>query len=171
MRAQLGICLQRRRGTRTAAWPGLDKKTWLFCNVFAGLSRTANGGASWQKVNDSVVSCNYYSPSVVRASTGKYYLPTASGIIESADTITWSLLANSGGPHTTLVTTGSHLLAGNQWSLGYYSAAESGPTTWSTLPQPAAPSGQGATFLAYDAAHGLLYSSNFNGGLWQLAVR
>ena len=32
-------------------------------------------------------------------------------------------------------------------------------------------SAQGAPFLAYDDSHGVLYSSNFGGGLWRLVTQ
>jgi hypothetical protein len=153
----------------------LDKKTWIFCDFFNGLYRTSDQGASFQNVTPNgagAVSCNYYTPSVYRSASGTYYLAAGNGVIQSADTITWSLIPNSGGRHTTVVGTGEDLIAGDQWSLNYFIAKESAPTMWKPLPGPSGgPSGQGASFMAYDATHHLLYSSNFNGGLWQTAIR
>jgi hypothetical protein len=153
----------------------LDKKTWLYCDFFSGLFRTSDEGASFQNVTPNgagAVSCNCYTPSVYRSASGTFYLPTGNGVIQSADGITWSLIPNSGGRHTTLIGTGEHLIAGDQWSLNYFIADEKNPTLWKALPQPpGAPSGQGAAFMTYDRTHQILYSSNFDGGLWQMAVK
>jgi hypothetical protein len=65
---------------------------------------------------------------------------------------------------------GFYIYLGDSQS-GTYSVTTDPPTTWSTMPPlPSRPALlnvlTGSVYLQYDAAHHILYSSNFQGGTW-----
>jgi hypothetical protein len=167
----------------------VNRTTWLYCGLFAGLFRSADEGATWQSVSvgGALPSCNYYEPYIWQASDGRYYLPGITyggpGLIVSApnDTSTWTVVPNS-PQASVLVPTSTGLVmarssqSGPPPSPGYATATQADPSTWKTLtgPNAGSPSGTsiggGAEFMAYDRAHQALYVSTFSTGLWQTTL-
>jgi len=97
------------------------------------------------------------------------------GVIRSttSDGRTWQFLAGSAGRTVGFAMGGGHIYTADQWRPTYRFASTSQPTTWSTIPSPATSAlaaDQGAPYLAYDAAHHVLYSANFAGGLWRVVT-
>ncbi len=164
----------------------LDHSTWLFGGLFGGFYRTSDEGKSWQAVDagGALPSCNYYDPFVWQATDGRYYVPAIAyagpGLLQSAphDSSTWSLVP--GSPQATaLVPTQSHLVMAKMSANALYIASQSDPTTWSPFATPPETTGNGSgAFLAYDGAHHVLYSTNWNtisatskpAGLWQIVT-
>jgi hypothetical protein len=59
--------------------------------------------------------------------------------------------------------------------MSYRVAQFSNLSTWTDLPMPPGlmpimGQGEGGAFLEYDEAHGVLYSSNFEGGFWRYVM-
>jgi hypothetical protein len=148
----------------------VDAKNWFFCDFFNGFYHTTDGGASWHDATitggGGIVSCNYYTPFIYRRKDGTFFAPTQNGVIQSVDGASWTTTAK--GKFTTLVGTGTHLIAGNQWSPGMFTATEANPATWTSFPSaPGLSNSVGSVYLTYDATHKVLYSSSFTGGLWE----
>jgi hypothetical protein len=153
----------------------LDSTTWLFGTYSNGLWLTTDRGATWKNVTPSGASGATGGKTLILpfspAPDGTYYLAAMEGVLSSKDGRAWSLIPSSGGRTVGFAMGGGHLYAADQWSLNYRTASDADPTKWSPLPIPSGlPSSLGAPFLAYDAAHHLLYSSNWAGGLWRLAT-
>jgi hypothetical protein len=162
----------------------VDRKTWLYCGVFAGLFRTADEGTSWQAmdVGGALPSCDYYEPKMWQDAAGRYYLPaiayTGPGILASNpnDTSSFALLAKS--PQADLlVASGQSLIASKQADSSYWIASQMVPSAWQawTGPPAGAPAikgnlGGAASYLTYDKVHHLLYVSTFSTGLWVTSV-
>jgi hypothetical protein len=62
----------------------------------------------------------------------------------------------------------------NEFDTSYYTANKSDPSTWTAFPSPPQAKknsqGGGGVFLAYDDAHHILYSANFDAGLWRIGT-
>jgi len=156
----------------------LSATSWLFGSYSSGLWLTTDRGATWSNVtpqgaSGSTAGKTICIPFYPNPDDGKYYLPAMEGVIRSttADGRTWSFLAGSAGRTVGFAMGGGHIYAADQWSTTYRFASASQPTTWSKIAPPAAlPSDQVAPYLAYDAAHHVLYSSNFAAGLWRVVT-
>jgi hypothetical protein len=154
----------------------LDASSWLFSTYSAGLWLTTDHGGTWKNVTPtgawgSTSGKTISLPFAPSDTTGTYYLADMQGVIKSSDGRTWSFIPNSGGRSVGLALGSGHVYTADQWSTNYHVATESDLTTWTVVPPPAAlPADQGAPYLAYDAAHHLLYSSNWAGGLWRLVT-
>jgi hypothetical protein len=152
----------------------IDAASWLYAGN-SGLWLTTNHGANWKDVTPAGAMAfqggEVETHSLFHAADGTFYLTSLSGIVKSSDAHTWSLIPNSGGRTVGFAMGGGKLFSSDQWSNSYHVASETDPTTWTKLPPPPAldPT-QGAPFLAYDAAHHILYSSNFAGGLWRVVT-
>jgi hypothetical protein len=140
----------------------------------SGLYLTTDHGASWQTVTPSGASAfgggEVENHGISRGSDGTYYLTSYQGIVKSSDGHTWSLIPSSGGRSVGFVIGGGHLYSSDMWSPTYHVAKESDPTTWSVFPAPSGLTG-GAPYLDYDPAHHVLYSSNFEAGLWRVVTQ
>jgi hypothetical protein len=153
------------------AWV-LGANTWLYGGL--DLYLTEDSGATWNKVTPSGTwsfsGGEVATHPIARTTDGTYYLTSSQGIATSPDGHTWTTVP--GFSHSTVgfAMGNGNLFASDQWSSGYYSAAE-GSQTWATIPPASAlPATQGAPYLDYDAVHHVLYSSNFAGGTWRLVT-
>jgi hypothetical protein len=163
-------------GTNWVAGAGafiLNATTWLFGTYSNGLWLTTDRGSTWKNVTPAKGSGAMGGKTLILpfspAPDGTYYLSAMEGILRSSDGETWSLIPNSGGRSVGFAMGNGHLYSADQWTTNYHAALETAPTVWTSLPTPAAvPSTLGAPYLAYDAAHHLLYSSNWTGGLSRL---
>jgi hypothetical protein len=116
---------------------------------------------SWEQVGPDGSGGLYRSPS------GTLYMGTAHGLAHSTDGHVWSYVAGSPTADAVLGD-GKTLYASNSYDKGgqpMYSAPESDPTTWTAMKTPTMTSGSSS--LAYDAAHHVLYSANWDAGLWR----
>jgi photosystem II stability/assembly factor-like uncharacterized protein len=154
----------------------LDASSWLYSGS-SGLWLTTDHGAQWKNVTPTGV--NYFACGEVETHTiprgpdGTYYLPSEEGLIASTDGHGWSQVPGCAGRMVAFAMGGGHLYIADQWSGSYWTASDTNPScsTLSTLTQPSTltPDG-GAPYLAYDAAHHVLYSSDFAGGLWRIVT-
>jgi hypothetical protein len=157
----------------------LGPKSWLFGTYSNGLWLTQDSGATWKNVTasgaqGSTAGKTLVLPFMPNPVDGKFYLPDMNGILQSTTSAgtSWTLLPNSGGRSVGLVMGDGNLYSSDQWSTSYHVAAEANPSVWATFPAAAAlASGLGAPYLAYDAGHHVLYSSNFAGGLWRVTTQ
>jgi hypothetical protein len=152
----------------------LDATSWLY-GAPSGLKLTRDSGVTWTDVSPAGSTGfgggEVENHEIFRGPDGTYYLTSYDGIVRSSDGLSWSLIPNSGGRAVGFAVGDTHLYSSDQWSGTYHSAKISDPTQWTTFPAPPSPGDQGAPYLAYDAAHHVLYSSNFNGGLWRIVTR
>ena len=154
----------------------LSKNVWLYTALFGGLWRTADEGSTWQKMSDAYATANYYEPWLWHDAAGVFYLPThQQGLLKSApnDTSSWTTIANSASG-TVLFASAQNLFMGDEFTASYYTASQSAPGVWTKFPAPpqGGPNSQGgaSVYMSYDAPHHILYSANFNRGLWRTTV-
>ena len=128
-----------------SSWPEgggvyvLDAKTWLWCDPFGGIWRTADNAATFQKVHNGYGgNGEFTNKPLVPASDGAYYLSSIQGILRSADAgKTWTQVKKD-GKWVGFAISSTTLYAADQWSNTFASAAISDPTKWTTFPPPAA---------------------------------
>jgi hypothetical protein len=155
----------------------IDDKTWVYATVFNGLWLTQDHGATWKNVTPAnvlgVTGGEYTHRPIWRDTNGAFYLPSieTGGVLTSPDGVTWSLLAGApGGDPVGFTIAGGRAYLGDRNSLDYRVSSSVPPTDWTSLPSPAAGTGEGAVYLEYDDTHHVLYSSNFEGRLWRLVT-
>jgi hypothetical protein len=162
----------------------LNANSWIYQTVWQGIWLTQDRGATWRNVTPSgnVVggtSGEFTHRPIWQGRDGTYYLPsfdqggTNGGLLRSADGLAWSLIPGSprGGHYHGFAVAGGRIFLANGDDATQYSVTSDPPTTWSPLPNPpVADPKQGAAFLEYDVAHKVLYSSNFNNGVWRIVI-
>lgn len=146
----------------------VDHDTWFI--GAGGLHRTSNGGRDWAQVTPA----NSYAYEVSHRAGGKYYLPTAFGISESSDGITWSALSNA--PGAFIVTTSKTRIYAEGGNFCVFkhdtpfnpisSAPIDDPTNWTVDTHYS--NYYGAGDLQYDDDHHMLYASSCMGGFWRV---
>jgi hypothetical protein len=153
-----------------------DRKTWVVMSN--GFHRTTDAGATWTKVSDT---------GGVHGATETYY--TKSGVIYSAagnhpvrstdNGLTWTAITqglDTGKAYYTIHGDGTSLYT--QWSLNF--GAQPGPI-WMTSPESDGLSWKpygagtqhffdGALHMAFDPSQRIMYSANWDAGLWALKV-
>jgi len=157
----------------------LNESSWLFGAYSAGLWLTTDHGVTWRNVTPtgstgSTAGKTLVLPFSPNPVDGKYYLPSMEGVLQSTDATgtAWSLIPKSGGRTVGLVMGEGNMYSSDQWSPTYHVAALNAPTTWTTLAPPAGlAQDKGAPYLALDATHHILYSSNFAAGLWRVVTQ
>lgn len=147
----------------------LGAKSWLYAGL--ELYLTVDSGSTWSKVTPagawSFSGGEVQVHTIPQGTDGTYYLASSQGIVKSGDGKVWSLVPNFSSRVVGFAVGNGSLYASDQWSAGYYTASQSNPDMWTKLPAPMLPEGSGAPYLAIDSAHHVLYSSNFNTGLWR----
>jgi hypothetical protein len=142
----------------------LGSTTWLYSEG-GGVHYTSDSGATWEKVAPGG------NGQIYRAADGTMYLGSNGAMLRSTDGHAWTSI--SGSPRATgLIGDGENLFAvfQNDWSgQPYYTAKEAEPTTWTKISTPTIHAG--ASFLAYDKDHHILYGPSWGGGLWRVVTR
>ena len=108
---------------------------------------------------------NYYSKQKV------LYLTSAGGVLKSTDNgLSWSAIAPS-NYYLGIVGDGTNLYSGFNTGNGgkFVTAKENNDGVWTDYNSQAF--GQGPYEMSFDAAHGIVYSSNAPGGLWALKAQ
>jgi len=163
-------------GSEGARFQILDGKTWIFSSESNGLWRSGDGGASWQRVFGASVS--HGGGQLYRTKSGAFYFGTAKGVMYSADGISWAMLPASGNLIMGLIGDGTTLYASQAFPFN-----PPGPTP--DLPYLFAPEGPSAKFtgmnsslmrngaaeLNLDTTRHILYSTNFNAGVWRIKLQ
>jgi photosystem II stability/assembly factor-like uncharacterized protein len=156
----------------------IDATTWIYAALFDGIWLTTDRGATWTSIAPSGVGGatggEYTHRPILRGSDGTYYLPSYNkgGLMKSTDGRAWSFIAGSpnGSYELGLAIGGGHVFIGDRNGLTYDMAPDVNPTTWTSLTKSPATANEGAVFMEYDEAHHVLYSSNFEGGLWRMVT-
>jgi hypothetical protein len=149
----------------------IDGKHWLYAAGDWNLYATLDGGASWKAVFKGWTT----DQDPYRASDGAYYLASeSSGVLRSADGLTWAAIPNSPTSIRAVIGDGTTLFASNRRDCSpncqpYSSAPESTFGPWKTYASPALP--RGGWRLHYDTSHHLLYSSTETNGLWRVVTK
>jgi hypothetical protein len=144
----------------------LGPQKLLFAAPGNGLWYTENDGGSWEQVGPDGSSIMYRSPN------GTMYMGTPGhGLAHSTDGHVWQYI--DGWPSVNaIIGDGTTLFASYGYDKGgqpMYSAPENNPSKWTPMKTPTMISG-GASF-AYDSAHSILYSANWEAGLWRYATK
>jgi len=154
----------------------LDVKTWIVITQDSGIWRTADSGATWNKV--SAFTKPHGGSSLYRAKTGMFYLGGNNRVLRSGDFgSTW---ADAGAPtnqdgymgvvgdgvfiYTASANTGTSTVG----SVRYYYTPESDGTNW--RPYGSQTFGDGPMSMTFDAQNGVVFSSNWNAGVWKLVA-
>jgi MYXO-CTERM domain-containing protein len=144
-----------------------DAQTWLLGTQSDGFWRTTDGGKRWVQVSKTNIT--HGGGTIYYARGGALYASGAEATMRSTDNgATWTAVGQPGtwtvyGDGTTLYTGRS--FGANQ---PFFVSSESDGTTWTALNAQAFP--DGPYEMAYDAAGGIMYSSNWSSGLWALKV-
>jgi hypothetical protein len=156
----------------------INATTWIWGGGDSelGLYVTTNNGQTWTQArpNDSGDGNGEFSTQPLeRAVDGAYYASSLEGVIRSTDGITWSLAWGQNKSYQTaqvigIAVSATTIYGSNQEN--FFSAPISDYTNWSSMAGPAGLSKGITDFLAYDAAHHLLYASSWAGGLFRLVT-
>ncbi len=152
----------------------ITSSTWIVGMQDAGYWRTTDSGAHWTQVYSGIAA--HGAVGIYRAKTGVLYLTALHEILRSTDNgASWKPVdgapASNGGYYTIIGDgTNMYIHPGAAWDEGtprpFYVSSESDGLTWAPY------NGQnfdyGAFSMAVDAKNGIVYSSNWNGGLWRL---
>lgn len=151
----------------------LDSSRWLYLDW--ELYYTGDAGKTWKQVDTggaAAIQGAYY-----RDPAGTYWLASILGVIKSTDGEHWTRVPDSYSQMDTIVGCGKNLFAavGFQVPQGtdfVYTTNLANPATWSVMPTPGLtrPLVSGATSLACDSAHGVLYVAAQAAGLWRVVV-
>jgi hypothetical protein len=159
----------------------INATTMVFADQFSGLWLTTDDGMSWTNVappGQEGAAGGEYTHRPIWQSNGTYYLPAFNqdgqggpgGLLSSTDGTSWSSVANS-IPSTNAVGFAfgnGQLYLSSYTGNTYGTAPATDPANWTPLPSP--PAAEGSSFLEYDTAHDILYSSNWTGGLWRMVT-
>jgi hypothetical protein len=148
----------------------VDHDTWFSGLGFGGLYRTGNAGKTWTRLTSD----QSYAYEVFHRPGGKYYLPTAFGLAQSNDGITWTTPANSPGAQVVTTSPTRIYAATGGWCVGSHtelinpitSAPIDNAATWTIDKSYSNHWSSGD--LQYDADHHMLYTSNCLGGFWRV---
>jgi hypothetical protein len=154
----------------------LDSKTWIFISESNGLWVSKDNGASWQQIVG--VSISHGHGQLYRAVDGSFYLGTVNGIIHSVDGVSWAVLPDSQNLIMGLIGDGKTLyfskafpynIPGTDPYLPYYSSPERPPYKCTLMRSPIMRNGGAELHL--DTIRHILYSTNFNAGLWRMVTQ
>jgi photosystem II stability/assembly factor-like uncharacterized protein len=146
------------------------------CDV--GAWYTSDGGKSWTKALPQGV-FGRYAGSTDIAPDGTAYIgvPNLGMFYSRADSTatppvllgsSWTLIPNS-PQSTNVIDDGVELIAAQVSGPPFFSASISMPATWTHMPTPAVQ--DGSNEMAYDPAHHVVYSANFENGLLRLVTQ
>jgi photosystem II stability/assembly factor-like uncharacterized protein len=157
-----------------------SSSAWILATQSDGFWRTMDGGSSWAQV--STEDMQHGATNLYRASSGVLYMGSVSHILRSTDNgNTWN---EAGGPanqdgYNSIIGDGTRLYAqtantgynstGTNGGGGvYWTSLETDGLTWTQYNSQTFK--DGPFFMAFDPVHKLVYSSNWDAGLWRLAA-
>lgn len=156
-----------------------NASTWLVTTDGAGFWRTTNGGQTWTKVAN--YSITHGGSQIYYAKDGTLYSGAANYPVYSRDNgLTWKQMSD-GLPYwyyytvygdgdtlyTQLAYTGTNAGQGLQ---PYMTTSESNPGKWVPYQGGSQKFTNGPFVMKFDAANDIMYSVNWNGGVWALKV-
>ncbi|MEY4513525.1 MAG: hypothetical protein RLZZ450_5647 [Pseudomonadota bacterium] len=143
----------------------------------SGTFATTDTGASWKQVGTTPVYCCYGGittmlpdGSVVASFGTGLWTSKASGSTPIG--AEWTLLKNSPTPVVSVIHDGERLFVGAGYFMvgqPYYSAPLSDLSKWSAMPTPDI--ARSPNQMAYDPVHHIVYSVNWQSGVWRLVTR
>jgi hypothetical protein len=156
----------------------IDSSTWLLATESNGFWRTTDSGVSWSQV--SAVNMDHGGSQLYATAGGILYAGARSTLLRSADGgATWTEV----GPPTrfgyhAVIGDGERLYAlpahpGSDPEEGdppYHVAAEEEGTTWLPMDQHGVVIEDGPISMAFDPVRRIVYSSNWNAGVWKLEL-
>jgi hypothetical protein len=154
-----------------------NSNTWLLATQYDGLWRTTDSGSTWTKVSSENMS--HGMSSVYRSSTtGVWYTTTSRSILRSSDGgATWAAV------YTSYCSDGFGAITGDGYklyaapantggstcgSVYYVTALEAADTIWTKLNNQTFSDGPMA--MIYDSVQKIIYSSNWDAGVWKLKL-
>jgi photosystem II stability/assembly factor-like uncharacterized protein len=154
------------------------RKTWMQdtqANGVAAMWRTDNGGATWSKLAQDGAALG----PLLRFDDGSMLLGSTWGLMRSPDGIDWTFRDIGMGGIGGFVQAGDTIVASsfavchnahfpNGDAKPYATSTDQG-TTWTQIPSPEGLHQGGK--LDFDAAHGIVYSSNCQDGFWRMKLR
>jgi photosystem II stability/assembly factor-like uncharacterized protein len=162
-------------GAGHSVWFLNDSKIWLVGTQNHGYWRTADAGESWTQVSQQ--NMQHGGTDAFYARNGALYVGALSRILRSTDNgLTFSLVGpQTGNGYYAIIGDGTYLyaqLANTGSHPGgpepYVVSMESDGTVWK--PYNAQTFSDGPYRMAYDAVNRIIYSSNWNAGVWALRV-
>jgi photosystem II stability/assembly factor-like uncharacterized protein len=171
-------------GAGNGVWFGNDSTTWILGSQSAGVWITSNSGTTWRQVSSTSITHGATHALHRDPSTGALFLADNTMVLQSSDNgATWQDIT-AGLPYayfetilsdgTTLFTAPSFPLLGDNGSAHgpWYARPLAGTSNWApySTQTPCDPAGycNGPVQGAYDPLNHILYSANWNGGLWKL---
>ena len=155
----------------------LDSETWIVATQDAGIWRSADSGKTWNKV--SSFNKSHGGSGLYRSRNGVLYLGGNNRLLRSTDFgLTWS---DAGAPnnqdgYTGIVGDGTYIYTASsntgKSTIGpvqYYYASESDGTNWK--PYNSQSFSDGPLSMVFDAQNRVVFSSNWNAGVWKLTGR
>jgi hypothetical protein len=152
-----------------------DSNTWLVGTQAAGYFRTSDAGATFTQV--STVVMQHGGTNSFVSKTGVLYVGAFSNVLRSTDnglTFTkvapytgdgyYAIIGDGNMLYTQLANTGSHGGA----PASYVTSPETDGTTWTA--QNGQTFSDGPYRMAFDPVNKIIYSSNWNAGVWALKV-
>lgn len=155
-----------------------NAQTWLFADDSSGFWRTTDSGATWTKVSDSKIA--HGGSDIYYTKAGVLYAGAHVYPIRSTDNgVTWTSLSGLPnayyytvqGDGNTLYTqisyTGTNAGKGPQ---PYMASSETDGLTWTPYNGGKQTFNDGPFIMRFDASNGIMYSANWQEGLWALKV-
>ncbi len=154
----------------------LDARTWIVITQDFGIWRSADAGGAWNKV--SSFTKPHGGSSLYRTKAGIFYLGGNNRILRSEDFgATWS---DAGAPtnrdgYMGLVGDGNYIYSASSNTgtstvgpVSYYISSESDGLNWK--PYSSQKFDDGPMSMTFDAQNNVVFSSNWNAGVWKLVV-
>jgi hypothetical protein len=156
----------------------MDSNTWLLGTQDHGYFRTTDGGRTWSNVYS--IGMTHGGVELYRSPTGAYYAGALQFPIRSADFgATWSQV-KEGLPYASyggivgdgdlLYTSSSCACDGEPFDNPYFTAPEKEGTPWTAYRAGAQKFKNGPYDMALDKTRGILYSANWDEGVWALRI-
>ena len=155
------------------AHPQGDGKTWLTVHDSHGVWRTTDAGNTWSQLPG--LNGSHFSAQAYYAHTGTLFMGGDNTYASTDNGLTFTQAA-SGGATTGLCGDGCNLYKGViKWSpQSFLTSPETDGSNWT----PYNPLGTGAQIIpdgsnnmTFDKVNGIMYSANWEGGLWALKVK
>ncbi len=153
-----------------------NSSTWLLATQYDGFWRTSDSGATWTQV--STQNMQHGGEEIYHAANGAWYTGSVGALLRSTDNgASWTTVTPVAGTPdgynavigdgTTLYAQPANTGAANS-PHSYYVSPENGGTTW--VAQNNQSFSDGPMSMAYDPVNHVVYSSNWDGGVWKLQV-
>lgn len=155
-----------------------NANTWLVATDGNGFWRTTDGAASWKQVE--TWGCPHGGNSIYYASNGALYAGGYQYPVRSTDNgATWSQISSGlgyayyytvQGDGNTLYTMKSFADNGAKYGVPYSVSPESDGRTWTAYQGGAQKFDNGPFTMHFDKVNRIMYSANWNAGIWALKV-